>query len=136
MVLLIACANVASMLLAKGAGRRAEVAIRTSLGASRGHIAGQLLTESLLLSILGGMAGLLVAVWSLDLVRSLIPPTMPRSGQVEIDGVRFAGDFGVLCRPPAGERWLFAVGAETLQQGTFGFSGNSAWWPGEVESST
>lgn len=86
LVLLIACANVASMLLAKGAGRRAELAIRTSLGASRKHIAGQLLTESLLLSMLGGAAGLLVALWSLDLVRSLIPPTMPRGGQVEIDG--------------------------------------------------
>ncbi|MHC4403086.1 MAG: heparinase II/III domain-containing protein [Planctomycetota bacterium] len=58
------------------------------------------------------------------------------AGQAEIDGVRFEGDFGVLCRAPAGERWLFAVGVETLQHDAFGFSGTSAGWSGEVESNT
>jgi hypothetical protein len=54
----------------------------------------------------------------------------------EIDGVQFAGSFGVLGRPPAGEQWLFAVGAKTLQHDGFGFSGSSAWWSGDVESNT
>ena len=58
------------------------------------------------------------------------------AGQAEVDGVRFAGSFGVLCRTPTGGRWLFAVGAQTLQQGVFGFSGRSARWSGEVESNT
>ena len=57
-------------------------------------------------------------------------------GQAEIDGVRFSGDFGVLCRTPVGEKWLFAVGAKTLQQSAFGFSANSARWSGEVQSNT
>jgi hypothetical protein len=50
--------------------------------------------------------------------------------------VQFASSFGVVCQAPAGETWLFAVGAETLQQGDFGFSGAGARWPGEVESNT
>jgi hypothetical protein len=58
------------------------------------------------------------------------------AGQAEIDGVRFEGDFGVLCRMPKGQKWLFAVGAQTLQQDGFGFSDTSAWWSGDVSSST
>jgi len=58
------------------------------------------------------------------------------SSQAEVDGVQFAGSFGVLGRPPTGGRWLFAVGAETLQQDAFGFSGRSARWSGQVESHT
>jgi hypothetical protein len=50
--------------------------------------------------------------------------------------VEFAGSFGVLCRTPAGEQWLFAVGAQTLQDGAFGFSGSSGQWSGKVESNT
>jgi hypothetical protein len=58
------------------------------------------------------------------------------AARAEVDGVRFAGDFGVLCRTSAGEKWLFAVGAETFQQEAFGFSGASARWSGEVQSNT
>jgi hypothetical protein len=58
------------------------------------------------------------------------------AGQAEIDGVRFAGSFGVLCRTRAGEPWMFAVGASTLEQGDFGFSGSPARWSTEVESNT
>ena len=73
-VLLIACANIANLLLARGAGRNQEMAIRGSLGASRGQLIGQLLTESVLLSLLGGVTSLLVAKWTLGLIGSLLPP--------------------------------------------------------------
>ena len=58
------------------------------------------------------------------------------AGPAEIDGVRFQGDFGLLCRTPAGGKWLFAVGAKTLQQDAFGFAGSAPRWSGEVESNT
>ncbi len=86
MVLLVACANVASMLLAKGAGRQLEVGIRVALGSARWRMVGQLLTESLLLSLLAGLAGLGLAVWSLDALRGLMPPELPRAANISVDG--------------------------------------------------
>jgi putative ABC transport system permease protein len=85
LVLLIACANVANLLLARSAARQKEIAIRAAMGASRGRVLRQMLTESLLLSVIGGIAGLVLSIWLTDVLMSIVPEGAPRPEHVGID---------------------------------------------------
>jgi len=85
-VLLVACVNLASANLARGAGRSRELAIRTVLGAGRGRLARQLLTENALIAVVGGALGLLLAHWFIRVLLTLNPRPMPRANEIGIDG--------------------------------------------------
>ncbi|CAN5733453.1 ABC transporter permease [soil metagenome] len=86
MVLLIACANVANLLLVRGAARGPELAVRTVLGAGRGRIVTQIMTENVLLAVMGGALGLVLASWGVDLLRGVAPPGLPRVDEIAVNG--------------------------------------------------
>jgi|SRR5580700_478317 predicted permease len=86
LVLLIACANMVNLLLSKATGKRREVALRAALGASRWRIVRQFLTESILLSVFGGVVGVILAIWGTSLLVGLAPERIPRLSETHFDG--------------------------------------------------
>jgi putative ABC transport system permease protein len=94
-VLLIACANVANLLLARSAYRQKEIAVRTALGASRLRIVRQLLTESVLLSVVSAAIGLVLSVWLIKLLIAISPPNTPRFDEISVNWQVFAFVFGL-----------------------------------------
>jgi predicted permease len=95
LVLLIACVNVTNLLLARGAQRRGEFAMRAALGAARPRLIRQLLTESLLLALLGGTFGIMVAQFGVRALVALSPPELPRVDAIRLDGTVFAFALGI-----------------------------------------
>ena len=119
-VLLIACSNIASLLVARGATRRKELAVRAALGAGRWPLLRQLATENILLSLLGGLGGLLFAQWALRALLALVPEDLPRADGIAINGMALAFTF-TLCLLTYHYPHLFSFAPEARRE-------ISRWW--------
>ena len=114
LVLLISCANVAHMLLARGATRYREVAVRCALGASRGRVVRQLLIESVILAAVGGVAGLLLAYWGVRALVAASPGFLPRVATISLDGRVLLGTALLTCLTAVGFGLLPALRASAV----------------------
>src|SRR5690349_18074616 len=94
-VLLVACVNVANLLLARASARSKELAIRASLGASRARIVRQVIVECLPLALIGGVCGVLLATWGIDLISSLLPDSLPRGNEITVNARVLGFTFGL-----------------------------------------
>jgi predicted permease len=118
LLILIACANVANLLLAQGVARRREIAIRQTLGASRGRVVRQLLLESVVLGLVAGVAGMILAQWSFAGLLNLIPGGLPRRPEISMDAVSLG--FSLLVSLAAG--LLFGLAPALRAERSLGLS--------------
>jgi putative ABC transport system permease protein len=129
MVLLIACANVANLVLVRGAARANEIAVRTALGAGRRGVLSYLLTEHLLLAAAGGLLGLLVAGWGIEVLRAVAPENLPRLDDIRFDLPTFAFALVMAALTTVlfglGPSWQIAAAPQAASLGSRGTSGES-----------